>query len=115
MDPDPGGPKTCGSGGSGSGSATLVLDTNHHVGIPCKYIWCVQGRRLPGDPVRGERAQPQGRVGNKKPTQKNPPENENNTNLFTKKIVRYALSQDAPKSILEIDITLNSLYWANIF
>jgi hypothetical protein len=24
MDPDPGGPKTCGSGGSGSGSATLV-------------------------------------------------------------------------------------------
>jgi hypothetical protein len=70
-DPDPGGPKTW-----GSGSATLVLDTNHHVGIPCMYsiVWCVQGRRLPGDPVRGERAQPQGRVGNKKPTQKNPPE-----------------------------------------
>ena len=24
MDPDPGGPKTCGSGGCGSGSATLT-------------------------------------------------------------------------------------------
>ncbi len=28
-DPDPGGPKTCGSGGSGSGSATLVLSSPH--------------------------------------------------------------------------------------
>jgi hypothetical protein len=27
MDPDPGGPKTCGSGGSGFGSATLVKST----------------------------------------------------------------------------------------
>ncbi len=26
MDPDPGGPKTCGSGGSGFGSATLILN-----------------------------------------------------------------------------------------
>ncbi len=26
LDPDPGGPKTCGSGGSGSGSATLVMN-----------------------------------------------------------------------------------------
>ncbi len=25
MDPDPGGPKTCGAGGSGSGSATLLF------------------------------------------------------------------------------------------
>jgi hypothetical protein len=28
MDPEPGGPKTCGSGGSGSGSATLLSGHN---------------------------------------------------------------------------------------
>jgi hypothetical protein len=45
MDPDPGGPKTCGSGGSGSGfgsgSATLLRGFIHCTGTKgvANYIW----------------------------------------------------------------------------
>ncbi len=38
QDPDPGGPKTCGSGGSGSGSATLPCSKNIYVEVNKKHV-----------------------------------------------------------------------------
>ncbi len=38
MDPDPGGPKTCGSGGSGSGSGTLLCGSNGKIKQRFRYL-----------------------------------------------------------------------------
>ncbi len=61
MDPDsdPGGPKTCGSGGSGSGSATLgerkVTEIEHFVDffVGIGHLMCLS-EKLPDEPLLSE-------------------------------------------------------------
>ncbi len=79
-DPDPGDPKTCGSGfGSGFGSGTLFEGTDSIQLYFLRQVPDSEGLPDLSRPAadmageHGEQAPGAGRVANKKPTQKNPP------------------------------------------